>query len=129
MEEPKLLCLPNPCTSCPYRRDTPPGIWSREEYDKLPAWDNERAMAGIFLCHQSNMKAICRGWLEVHWDNWNVRFAMMTKIDMTDYKPTDVPLYSSGKEARAAGIRGIKTPSRNARAMVAKLMKLKHTKI
>src|SRR5438094_1575 len=88
----KLLCLQNPCTSCPYRRDTPPGIWHREEYNKLPAWDDERALKGLFLCHQ-NEKAICRGWLEVHWNNWSVRLATMTQIDMSNYKPTKVALY------------------------------------
>jgi hypothetical protein len=30
-----------PCPSCPYRKDVPSGVWAPEEYDKLPAYDND----------------------------------------------------------------------------------------
>jgi hypothetical protein len=34
-----LKCGNSPCSSCPYKRDTPPGIWAEHEYEKLPAYD------------------------------------------------------------------------------------------
>ena len=55
----------------------------------------------------------------------NVRLAVLTKIDMTDYKPTDVALYSSGAEARKAGLYGIRHPSRAARIFIQKLARVK----
>jgi hypothetical protein len=33
-----------PCSSCPYRRDVPSGLWSAEEYDKLCLAQHERLL-------------------------------------------------------------------------------------
>ena len=63
--------------------------------------------------------------MEVHWDNYGVRFAMLTEIGMTDYKPTKVALYSSGAEARKAGLHGIRHPSRAARIFIQKLARMR----
>lgn len=109
-----LNCAPNPCNTCPYRKDTPPGIWAREEYDKLPRWDDPMSFAGTFICH-NDPDSVCRGWLEVHYDNMNVRMQCFhIKWTEANKKPCDVELYASGAEARRAGIKGIKKPSREA---------------
>jgi hypothetical protein len=110
----ELGCAPNPCNSCPYRRDTPSGIWAKEEYDKLPAWDEQWGGGGVFLCHNAP-DSLCRGWLEVHHRNIGVRLASCgVKWTAENSEPTKVPLYASGAEARKAGIRGIKNPSKKA---------------
>src|SRR5947207_7743969 len=96
----KIPCLDNPCATCPYRKDTPPGIWDKSEYDKLPAWDGRafhEANTSIFMCHSANLagnKAVCRGWLEVHCDNIGVRINTISRIEHNGI-PTKVPLYES----------------------------------
>jgi hypothetical protein len=52
-----MNCAKVPCSSCPYRIDTPPGVWASEEYEKLPQYsptDGQVPALGIFLCHQTN---------------------------------------------------------------------------
>ena len=61
------IVLSQPCSSCPYRKDVPSGVWDAREYVKLPAYDNptgEQPMQA-FNCHQQN-GCLCRGWLDVH---------------------------------------------------------------
>jgi hypothetical protein len=124
----KLLCHPDPCASCPYRRDTPPGVWAPEEYRKLPAWDDPMNFAGVFLCHHSNLgarQAVCRGWLEVHGDNLQARMTG-NRVEFTSTAarfPTKVPLYKSGAQACAAGLRGVRRPNKAARRLMQKLTK------
>lgn len=118
----KLTCAPNPCNTCPYRRDTPVGIWHQGEYDKLPQWDEQMAFAGIFLCH-NNPSGLCRGWVEVHNRNMAVRIAMaQVEWNESNLKPTKVPLYRSGSEARRAGLKGIRRPNDKARQSIQKLL-------
>ncbi len=127
----KLFCHRDPCSSCPYRKSTPPGVWAREEYLKLPAWDDPMAFAGTFLCHHSALgsrKSVCRGWLEVHADNMAARLAsLMVEYAEGARKPTSVPLYRSGAEACRAGLRGVAKPKTAARAVIAKLTKARLT--
>ena len=118
-----MKALPNPCNSCPYRRDTPPGVWAKEEYNKLPQRDEATALCGTFLCHNApEHQTVCRGWLEVHHENLSVRLACY-EIDWneTNKQPTRIPLYRSGAEARRAGIKGIARPSRTARQVIARI--------
>ncbi len=135
MTEP-LYMAPTPCTTCPYRRDTPSGIWDRIEYEKLPAYD-ERGFGGApmvtFHCHQEaeiGKPTVCRGWLSVHPDCIAVRMArfsgLITKEQMAEIpiKP-DPALYSSGTQAMRAGIKGIKRPKAKAVAAIRKLVKRK----
>lgn len=121
-----LRCHAKPCASCPYRRDTPAGVWAADEYRKLPAYDDQFGGGGIFLCHHSSTakeKSVCRGWFEVHERNITRRLAVMTgKIVVEGECPCDVPLYDSGAEACRAGIRGVRRPSKAARAMSKKLL-------
>lgn len=115
-----------PCGSCPYRRDVPSGIWSRAEYDKLLAYDGETWQQSpiAFGCHQRDNN-LCGGWLACHGPENLLALRIPNKtIDPSvfDYK-TDVPVFSSGAEARAHGIKDIKRPKARARKMVAGLLK------
>ena len=100
----KLHLNPNPCDTCPYRKDTPSGIWHESEYKKLPAWDNPMAFAGVFHCHSQTeeRQTVCRGWLEVHHDNLQVRLCVATQIEFNEHngEPTKVPLYPSAFHTR-----------------------------
>lgn len=126
-EQGKLACHPNPCSSCPYRKDTPSGVWAREEYLKLPRYDDPNTFAGVFLCHHSTTSqqdTVCRGWVEVHERNLGVRLTMFRiDWDKAGREPTKVPLYRSGAEACRAGLRGVRRPSKAAREMSQKLLK------
>lgn len=115
----------HPCGSCPYRKDTPSGVWHPEEYAKLPAWDDPMELsAGVFLCH-SKKESACRGWFEVHHENIGVRIAAATRLTVNRREPTTIPLYASGAEACKAGLRGVKRPKADARKMIATLVKVK----
>lgn len=51
----------SPCGNCPYRKDSPRGLWHPDEFKKLVASD--RAVLGsLFLCHKQTGH-VCVGWL------------------------------------------------------------------
>lgn len=119
-----------PCGSCPYRRDTPPGVWHPDEYAKLPAYDLDTPdqPAGVFLCHQQDGR-VCAGWAGCHDMSraLAVRFAVVrgdvdeaTLAAILDYG-TDVPLHDSGQAAAVHGLTGVADPGPDARAVIAKL--------
>ena len=115
-----------PCGTCPYRRDVPSGVWSSDEYAKLPRYDGEtgdQIMAGatgLFYCHQNDGK-LCAGWVGCHDMRHNaaVRFAPVHPDTFTYRSP--VPLFASGAEAAAHGLRDVDHPGPAARAAIAKL--------
>lgn len=120
----------NPCGSCPYRRDVPSGIWSEEEYDKLPNYDLPTGdqPPNVFLCHQQNGR-MCAGWTACHdmEENMGVRLAVSldqmsveTLEAARDYT-TNVPLFSTGAEAKAHGMANVEAPTRETRKAIAKL--------
>jgi hypothetical protein len=122
--------LASPCKSCPYRRDVPSGVWAEEEYAKLAKYDGEiieqftKGATGLFLCHQQN-NALCSGWLGCHGPD--ELLAMRLNFERVApeayaYK-TDVPLFSSGAEAAAHGLKEIEKPSHNARRTINRLGK------
>lgn len=123
-----LTVLPQACNTCPYRKDTPPGIWDTSEYLKLPAYDDRNRMdLGVFHCHnqaQGEVGTVCRGWLSVHGDGLVVRLAVITGL----IRPGDVPydvepgLYPSGAAACRAGLAGVPRPSKAARKEINKLV-------
>jgi hypothetical protein len=122
-----MLPVPSsPCTSCPYRRDTPAGVWAPEEYAKLPGYDtNERFE--LFLCHQGPLakkQTVCRGWLSVHCESVAARLAVARGDIESDerYTPVAEPLYESGTEAAKAGLRAVRRPGRKAREVIARLV-------
>lgn len=124
-----------PCGSCPYRRDVPSGIWERVEYDKLPKYDGEiidQMMAdatGLFLCHQQDGN-LCAGWLACHRsDNLAAMRLHAAEVDpMVWSYETACPLWSSGAEARAHGIKDIAEPSAAARKKIDGLMSRQNRK-
>ena len=137
---PKLHVAPKACSTCPYRRDTEPGIWSAAEYEKLRDYDVDpseldpadvEALASIlslFHCHQqsaSGVETICRGWLGVHRYAVVIRLACLTGALAWDDVPLEAEpyLYASGAEAADAGLAGVKEPSRKARSEIQKLIR------
>lgn len=129
----KLHLNPHPCDTCPYRKDTPSGIWHASEYRKLPKWDDPIAFAGVFHCHNQteSRQTVCRGWMEVHHENLQVRLCIATQIEFNEHNqnPTTVPLHESGQAAMKAGMRQIKKPSLKAKAKVLKLLRKRKFKI
>jgi DNA-binding XRE family transcriptional regulator len=119
-----LKAPPVPCGSCPYRRDVPSGIWARYEYDKLPPYDRKtmHQPLAVFMCHQRN-GTICGGWLACHLqqdgghDLLALRFSRNIDPSVFSYQ-TDVPVFSSGAEAREHGLRDYKRPGAKAHRMI-----------
>jgi hypothetical protein len=110
-----------PCPTCPYRKDTPPGIWSACEYSKLPLYDEGQfpPVTNLFLCHQSKAigtETVCRGWLTVASESVAVRLAVIRGHVTPEqvYEPVAVELYNTGREACDAGTAGIDEPSAEA---------------
>ena len=123
---------PSPCGSCPYRIDTPAGVWSEEEYDKLPDYDNETSFqpGSVFMCHQQDGK-LCAGWVGCHDMENNLGLRMALALDMIDSETadqvcdytTDVPLHPSGTAAADFGKSEIEIPGEKAKRVVAKLQR------
>jgi hypothetical protein len=115
-----------PCGSCPYRRDVPSGIWSRHEYDKLPAYDGPTwgQSPALFMCHQRDGN-LCAGWLACH----GPQELLALRFPNPDIDPaiydynTDVPVFRSGAAARAHGLREIKELGEAAQKMIAGLVR------
>lgn len=121
---------PRPCGSCPYRRDVPSGVWSEDEYEKLPPYDGEtwEQPPGAFFCHQQDGR-LCAGWVAVHdmAESFGLRMAVLAglvpahEVDaILDYE-TDVPLFASGAEAAEHGLADLHRPSPKARKTIEKL--------
>lgn len=111
---------PEPCGSCPYATKTPPGVWAREEYEKLLDYSGEVSPDSIpclhmFLCHQTHalgQETLCRGWLTVERESLAVRVLLIRKLVTVEQVFANVitPLYASGEEAARAGIAGVLHP-------------------
>lgn len=125
----KLTCAKRPCASCPYRKDAPSGLWAAHEYDKLPAYDGEiidqvaNGAFGTFLCHQRDGR-LCAGWVAAHGPENLLALRLDPKVDASvfDYE-TDVPVFKSGAEARAHGLRDLENPGPKAERLMDKLVK------
>ena len=121
---------PAPCGSCPYRLDTPAGVWSADEYDKLPDYDDETAYQppSVFLCHQQDGR-VCAGWAGCHDmdESMGLRFAIacdqMTPetAEAVRQYVSPVPLHPDGATAAEFGKGEIETPSPRAIQLVQKL--------
>ncbi len=115
-----------PCGTCPYRRDVPAGIWSAEEYEKLPRFDGgtlDQLMqggTGLFFCHQ-NDGHLCAGWVGCH-DVGHLFAVRVSEVHPSTFDyVSPVPLFGSGAEAAAHGMSGIDDPGPDALAAIAKL--------
>lgn len=130
---------PRPCVSCPYRQDVPSGVWAEEDYAKLPAFDEPTyAQPGsLFLCHQRDRDdphaRVCSGWAGCHdmAESLGLRIAlasrhitMATAEAIVDYV-SPVPLFASGAEAAAHGMREILDPSPEAIRLIDKIERIR----
>ena len=122
----------SPCSTCPYRRDVPSGLWHSEEYEKLRKYDDDVGggvpSLSTFLCHQSNVtgrETACKGWLMVHRDSVAVRLAVIQgKVEFPEcFEPTNVPLFGSGGEAADHGEREIENPGEKAVSAAERLLR------
>lgn len=125
-----------PCSTCPYRRDVPSGIWAAAEYDLLPMFDGEtgeQAMKGafhVFRCHQRDGN-LCAGWVGCHDMRHNLAIRMNPKVDhdsCLDYV-CPVPLFGSGLEAAEHGKRDLLNPSPAALAKVELVLRIAGVRI
>lgn len=127
----QLHVPPRACSTCPYRRDTPPGIWSAEEYAKLRGYDEQWGqdpVIAVFHCHQetaTGCPTVCRGWLSTHRECVAVRLACAMGLLCFQDVPQDVePLYyGTGNEAADAGLVGVPEPGSAAKAAIHRLVK------
>ncbi len=124
-----LTCAKRPCASCPYRTDAPSGLWAKHEYDKLPTYDGEigeqleKGAFGVFLCHQRDGH-LCAGWVAGHGPLELVALRLDRKVDESVFGyTTDIPVFKSGKEARAHGIKDMRRPGKRAKRLMGALMK------
>jgi hypothetical protein len=118
-----------PCASCPYRRDVASGVWSPEEYAKLPPYDNATwgQPPGAFFCHQQNGR-LCAGWVGCHdmQESLGMRLAVSTGLSIEDYEAalsytSPVPLFDSGAEAAAHGMAEVPAPGPKAQRTIRKI--------
>src|SRR5262245_17774253 len=120
---------PKPCESCPYRCDVPSGVWSANEYEKLPHYDGPTHLQpmAVFQCHQhdrdSDKARLCAGWVACHGSEL---LALKIGVATGQLDPevlaytTDVEVFGSGEEACDHGLLDIDDPGPEARALVAK---------
>lgn len=125
---------PRPCGSCPYRRDTPSGVWAVVEYSKLVNYDADTAYQppDLFLCHQTSAEdtraRLCAGWVGCHGEELlALRLAAArgelagADLEATFGYRSPVPLFGSGTDAAAHGVRDIADPDHDAREAIAKI--------
>lgn len=125
---------PQPCSSCPYRRDVPSGIWAPSEYRKLPAYDQPtwNQPTAPFQCHQNaagdDRARLCSGWVGCHGTELlALRLAAAARrlsgpaLDATITYTSPVPLFESGSAAMEHGMRDIVNPGPAAVKAIAKI--------
>ncbi len=123
-------CAAAPCKSCPYRQDVPSGVWDESEYEKLPAYDGDmsaQALNGavaLFMCHQRDGR-LCAGWVAAHGPHnlLALRFNA-ARVDPAVFNyQTTTPVFASGQEAYAHGVRDIDAPSAAATRVMRRLVR------
>jgi hypothetical protein len=130
---------PRPCATCPYRQDVPSGVWAEDEYAKLPLFDKPTGEQppGVFLCHQHDRDAegarVCAGWAGCHdaEELLALRIGVVvgdisleTAEAIRDYV-SPVPLFATGMEAAAHGMREIHAPSEAAERAIHKIERVR----
>ncbi|WP_410595431.1 DUF6283 family protein [Amycolatopsis sp. lyj-23] len=130
---------PRPCASCPYRRDVPSGVWDESEYAKLARYDAETGQqpSGLFQCHQNEsddaQRRICAGWAGCHNGDellalrlavFSGRISPETARETAMYQ-SPVPLFDSGTEAAAHGVRDINNPDPDAVHAIKKIQRVR----
>jgi hypothetical protein len=110
----------------------PSGVWARSEYAKLVTYDGEmpaqleQGGVAIFMCHQRDGH-LCAGWIVTHGAQNLLALRLTTeKVARSVYSyVTQVPVFRSGKQAAAHGMRAVKRPGIKAQAMIARLARLR----
>jgi hypothetical protein len=130
-DQPPPMPAAAPCGSCPYRTDVPSGIWAREEYEKLPAYDQSTGLqpVGVFLCHQIDGR-ICAGWAGCHdmAHSLGVRIALLEgrldpeQADALHTYTTTTELHPSGRAAADHGLAEMGDPSPAARRAASRIL-------
>ena len=127
---------PRPCASCPYRQDSPSGVWHASEYQKLTAYDSPTYAQPerLFLCHQndadSDAARLCSGWVGCHGTELlALRLATVDgtleaeDIDSTLTYRSPIALFGSGREAADHGVTDIENPGVTAQAAISKIVR------
>ncbi|WP_440580906.1 DUF6283 family protein [Streptomyces sp. PT19] len=130
---------PRPCASCPYRTDVPSGVWSEEDYAKLPLYDGPTGFQPprLFVCHQhsadDDRARVCGGWAGCH--DGDELMALRVAVAQGEITveaaeairgyTSPVPLFASGAEAAAHGIRDILNPGTDACRVMSKIVRVR----
>lgn len=116
-----------PCSACPYRRDCPAGLWSAEDYNKLPpydVWTMDQPIHG-FRCH-ATPDHYCCGWVIVHMSRGHEYELLALRIHWPGNdipEVTGIAFFSTGTEAALHGLRGIGEPDEDALEMMERLLR------
>lgn len=130
-----LSPAPRPCASCPYRTDVPSGIWSEEDYAKLPLYDGPTwaQPLKLFQCHQryggDDLARVCGGWAGCHDGDHLMALRIASLAGEISVETAEairayvspVPLFASGAQAAAHGMREILRPGPEARRAMDKI--------
>jgi hypothetical protein len=116
-----------PCSTCPYRKDVPSGVWSFDTYEILRPYDEPTFAQPFkpFGCH-TTPDFYCHGWAVVHTSRGNefdLVSLRMARLGYPDIPEPAVPLFASGNEAADHGQRDLDNPSAESRAAVDKLLR------
>lgn len=129
---------PRPCSSCPYRKDVPSGIWAASEYAKLPEYDRQTGEqpTSPFMCHQhdrdSDRAQVCSGWAGCHGKTHETELLALRLAEALGTLPPEaveatinyespVPLFDSGQAAADHGVRDIENPGPDAIELLRKV--------
>ena len=115
-----------PCSTCPYRKDVPSGVWAEHEYEKLRDYDEPtyNQPMGTFGCH-ATPDHYCHGWAVVHTSRGNEYDLLALRVwgNGVEIPPAAVPLFASGNEAADHGERDLEAPSEQAMNTVDRLVR------
>lgn len=124
------MIRPKACEACPYRRDVPSGVWSEEDYEKLPPYDADTGSqpTAVFACH-ATPKLLCHGWAVVGGERLlALRLRCVFSGESLEIPEPSTPLFPSGTAAAKHGLRDLKRPKSKARAAMQRLLK-KHARL
>jgi hypothetical protein len=114
-------------------------VWSASEYAKLPGYDGstveqmETGALAPFFCHQMTGH-VCAGWAGCHdmtetlAARLGVSRGLVDRSVYTYEPPADVPLFRTGAQAAAHGLRDVARPSLAAIDMARKIQLIQDAK-